>query len=35
MCEECKTQQRRTPPLSLLLWFAGITSLMVAIARWA
>ena len=35
MCEECQTRRGTRPQLSLLVWFVGITSLMVAIARWA
>ncbi len=35
MCEASKSKQRTRPPLSLMLWFAGITALMVALAHWA
>lgn len=34
MCEECKSRKTQSS-LSLMLWFAGLTMLMVALARWA
>ena len=35
MCEECRWRQRGRPPLSLILWLAGWTMFLVALARWA
>ncbi len=35
MCEDHTAKGRVQPPMSLLLWFVGITAFMVAIARWA
>ena len=34
MCEECKSRKTQSL-LSLMLWFVGLTMLMVALARWA
>ncbi len=35
MCEAAKFKPKTHPPLSLILWFIGITALMVALAHWA
>jgi hypothetical protein len=35
MCEDWKSKSKSRPPLSLLLCFAGLTEVMIAIARWA
>jgi hypothetical protein len=35
MSDDCKANRKVRPPLSLLLWFLGVTALMVAIAHYA
>jgi hypothetical protein len=35
MREDCRSRTRPRPPLSLYLWFAGLTFVFWAMARWS